>query len=289
MPRPAGGRRGLLRRPLAFAPCPPGARWEGRTAFKTRRERKREDGKEDLRVQGRDRRDARPRSQFALFEEGDIPARAGVQRLGRDRPGEVPRPHRQVDRRRLAGVEDPDRGECGRAHAHRLRQRHRHGRGGAGEEPRHHRELGHQEVPRDAQGEGRRLAPRADRTVRRRLLRRVHGRRPGDGGDPQARRRRVLQVGVGPFRLVFRFRRRARLPRHFGDAASAGGPGRVPRLLARLRADPQVFRLHRLSRHLPPRRRSGRRERGGPQGARGARGEAAQHHGRALEAAEEGR
>ena len=129
----------------------------------TERKEFRQYGKEEPSVQGRDQGDARPRRQFALLEEGDLPARAHLERLRRDRPREVPGPHAARARRRQSPMADPDRRRQGREDAHDLRQRQRHGRRRPGEEPRRDRKLRHEGLPRGAEGEGRREPARTHR------------------------------------------------------------------------------------------------------------------------------
>ena len=254
-------------------------------------------GNEKESVQGRDRRDARPGGQLALLEEGDLPAGAHIQRLRRNRPRQVPRAHRQGPTGRQPGVEDPDRRRPRGQDADGVRQRHRHGRGGPRGQPRHHRPLRHEEVPRDAQGEGGiprrrsrsreavargvRVPPRADRPVRRRVLRGVHGGRQGNCRDAQARHRDPAQVGVRHVRRLHYLRRRPGLPRDVRDAPPARRPALLPRLVDGPGPREEVLGLHRLPDLLPRDRQgdpvAGRREgreggRGGQDAPRGARG-----------------
>ena len=79
---------------------------------------------------------------------------------------------------------------------HRVRQRHRHVPAGGGREHRHHRQVRDARVPRPADrrpGQGR--APH--RTVRRRLLLRLHRRRPGDPGHAARRPDRPSTASAG--------------------------------------------------------------------------------------------
>ena len=80
-------------------------------------------------------------------------------------------------------------------------------RAGADRQSRHHRPLGHQGLPEGpGRGQGRR---RPDRPVRRRLLCRLHGRRPHRGDQPPRRLERGLGVDLVRRRRASRSRRRA--------------------------------------------------------------------------------
>ena len=104
----------------------------------------------------------------------------------------------------------------GEAHADRRRQWRRHVARGADQRPWHHRQFGHARLSRQTRkGKGRRL----HRPVRRRLLFRLHGRRPRRGRDAARR------PGSG---LAVEFRRQGLLSDR-GSAARRGARRRRPR------------------------------------------------------------
>ena len=126
---------------------------------------------------------------------GDLPARAHLERLRRRRQAAVRIDERPCALRRRPGAVHPGRLRPSGADNHRVRQRHRHVPAGGRREHRHHRQVRDAGVPRPTDrrpGQGR--APH--RTVRRRLLLRLHRRRPGDPGHaarrPDLRARRPL-------------------------------------------------------------------------------------------------
>ncbi len=184
------------------------------------------------RVPGRGPRAAGPHDPFAVLAQGHLPARADLQRLRRARQDP------------LRGAEPPGAG-LGRARDHPggrrrgphpggARQRHRHEPGGGGREPRHHRALGHPRVPAGhprGQGGGR---PGADRAVRGRLLRELHGRRSHHGRHAARGHRGDDALGVDRRRQLHARRGRApggRDHRHAPPQAPGRGR-RAPRLHA---------------------------------------------------------
>ena len=138
------------------------------------------------------------------------------------------------------------------------RCRHRHGQGGAGEEPRHHRPLRH---PRLHPVAGRGQAGRAaepDRPVRRRLLLRLHGRRPGRGDVAPRRRRGGLDLGLGRAGGLHPGRPPTREePGTDHRAAHEGRCRGIPRAAAAADHHPQMGRPH----HRPHHHRRGRQGR----------------------------
>ena len=100
----------------------------------------------------------------------------------------------RAGRRRRRLPRHPD-GRQGRPHPDHRRQRHRHEPRRAGRESRHHRPLRHRRL-HEADDRRREQGHGADRPVRRRLLFRLHGRRPGRGDEPQGRRERGLALGI---------------------------------------------------------------------------------------------
>ena len=71
------------------------------------------------------------------------------------------------------------------------------GAAGADRQPGHHRPLRHPRVRRSARHRQARGAAQPDRPVRRRLLFRLHGRRPGRGHLAQGRLRGGVHLGLG--------------------------------------------------------------------------------------------
>ena len=161
--------------------------------------------------------------------------------------------------------------------AHR-RQRHRDVARRARSEPGHDRIVGDAALPRAARGVGQDRAPRPDRSIRRRLLQRVHGRRARGGRDPaRGRGRRMALVERRRGRVLHRARRGPG-PRdrdHAPPARGRGGRGRtrLPRgvdvarhraALLRLRRVPHPDGGHALAAEARRRGRADRRrDRGG--------------------------
>ena len=131
----------------------------------------------------------------SVYSETDIFLRElDLQRLRRLRQAALrgDRQARSPGRRRQA--RDPPRARQGSRHARHRRHRHRHGPPGADRQSRHRRPLRHQGLPEGpGRGQGRR---QPDRPVRRRLLCRLHGRRPHRSDQPPRRRR--PKPGCGP-------------------------------------------------------------------------------------------
>ena len=195
-------------------------RWRARA--RARDERRTE--ARDPTVRGRGRPAPRPHGPVPLQQQGDLPPRAHLQRLGRGRPAALRGPLRRIPRhgRRRAPDLHPLRPRG--AHPDRRRQRHRHVAGRGGREHRDHRALRNPPLHRVAhrgRGEGR----GAHRAVRGRLLFHLHRGRPGGaqlapGGRARGRRG---QVGVGRPRRVHRRDGGGAGPRDGGDAAPSRG------------------------------------------------------------------
>ena len=129
---------------------------------------------------------------LAVLEQGDLPARAGLQRRRCRRQAAV----RGAEGPEAAGGRPqpahPHRLRRRRAHDHHRRQRHRHEPRRGRRAPGHHRQVRHGRVPARPQRrpeEGR----QPDRPVRRGLLQRLHRGRPR--GRVQPSRRPARQRG----------------------------------------------------------------------------------------------
>ena len=150
------------------------------------------------RLRGRRRQAPAPDGALGLFRQGRLPARADLQRRRRLRAAAL-----RGDRRARAARRRP---EAAHHHQDRRRrappdgrgQRHRHEPRRDGRGARHHRALGHARLRGAAGGEqGRGEGATPDRAVRRRLLLRLHGRRPRRRDLAPRRQRRGLALVVG--------------------------------------------------------------------------------------------
>ena len=133
----------------------------------------------NARLPGRGEAAPAPDGAFALQQQGDLPPRAGLERLGRRRQAALRGARRPGALRGRPRAEDPRRVRQGRAHDHRVRQRHRHvarrgDRATSARSPSRARASSSRAHRRPGEGRA------ADRPVRRRLLLVVHRRRPGD-------------------------------------------------------------------------------------------------------------
>ena len=201
------------------------------------------------RLPGRSPAAAEADDPFPVQPPGDLPARADLERLRRQRQAAL----RGASPSPTLLAEDPElriwiEADANAGHAHDPRQRHRHDARGGHRASRHHRPLRHRRVLQEALGrpaEG--FA--AHRPVRRGLLFGVHRRGPRRGAHAQGRRagRRRRALGVERRRRIHRRDRRAR--------ASAAPPSSLhlkedakefARRLAAALADPPLLRPHRL-------------------------------------------
>ena len=140
----------------------------------------------NARLPGRGQTAPPPDDSLLVREQGDLPARAGVERVGRLRQAAVRRHRGRRAARGRYGPEDSRQLRQERAHDHRLRQRHRHVASGGHRAHRHHRQVRDARVL-PASERRRRQGRAADRAVRRRLLLLLHRRRPRDAGDAPRR------------------------------------------------------------------------------------------------------
>ena len=152
------------------------------------------------RVPGRNQASAALGDPFAVLAQGNFPARADLERLGRLREAAL----RGARQARTCWAADalsvtltPDAAAGTLTHQG---QRHRHERGRSHRQSRHHRALRHQEIPRDVERRFRQ-GRAADRPVRRRLLFGVHRRRQGHRAH-QAQRFAGGALGIGRRRPV---------------------------------------------------------------------------------------
>ena len=157
-----------------------------------------------------------PRHPQPVFQQGDLSARAGVQRVGRLRQAAFRGPGQ---RRPVRGCAQPGGAGVlrqGRQDPDHPRQRHRHERRRGRGPPGHHRQERHARIHGPAGGrpeEGR----AADRPVRRGLLLGLHRRRPHHRREPSRRPERATEGGA----LVQRGHRRLRGRDHHPRAAAA--------------------------------------------------------------------
>ena len=203
------------------------------------------DEQTDSFIPGRGQADPAPRHPFAVLQQGDLPARAGVQRVRRLRQAAL----RSAGQQCLVGRRAESRGagvlRQGSEDIDHPRQRYRHERRGGGGAPGHHRQEWHARIP----GAARRREEEGcqpDRPVRRGLLFRLHRRRPHHRvvtacRGASCRRRALEQRRRG--RVRGRGHRQARA-RHRRDPAPARGRGGVPVHLEAEVDHQQVFRPH---------------------------------------------
>ena len=109
------------------------------------------------RLPGRGHATAAPDGALLVREQGDLPARAGVERLRRRRQAALRSDDRRGAVRERSRSEDSRQLRRAGAHDHRVRQRHRHVAPGSHRAHRHDRQVGHARVLRAAH---RRIAPR---------------------------------------------------------------------------------------------------------------------------------
>ena len=128
------------------------------------------------------------------------------------------------------------------------------GAAGADRQSRHHRPFRHPRIRRGAGVGEARGAAQPDRPVRRRLLLRLHGGRPGGGDVAQGGVRGGVHLGLGRRRPVHHRAGDARDRRHRRRAAREGGCRRVPRSDPARGGGAQVGRPHHAADHHRPRR-----------------------------------
>ncbi len=133
----------------------------------------------------------------SLYSNKDIFLRELISNaVRRRRQAALRRPVRPGAVRKRQRAENPHRLRPRRPHADHHRQRHRHEPAGSHRAHRHHRQVRHPRILQQAvrrPEEGR----RADRPVRRRLLFRLHRRRPRDADHPPRRPHRPSTACAG--------------------------------------------------------------------------------------------
>ncbi|OQC17566.1 MAG: hypothetical protein BWX79_00310 [Alphaproteobacteria bacterium ADurb.Bin100] len=144
---------------------------------------------------GRSRSAAAPGDPFAVLEQGNLPARVDLQRVGRLRQAAFRGYQRRWPVRERRRTQGEARLRQGREDADHYRQRHRHERAGGHRAPRHHRQERHQGFRQQAQRRPEGRLP-AHRPVRRGLLLGLHRGRQDHRRIPPSRyegdRRRAL-------------------------------------------------------------------------------------------------
>ena len=229
------------------------------------------------RIRCRGRPAARSRRARAVLGPRDLPARAGRQRGGRNRPAAVCSAD-AVGPGAAAGCVRAHRPRQGGAHADYRGPRDRHGPCRPRGQSRHHRPVRHarvRPVTRERQARG---TAEPDRPVRRRLLLGVHGRGPGRGDVPRGGVGRGLGLGVrGPRRLYVGAGSAGR-GGHHDRHADEGGRGRVSRALQAGDHRPQMGRPH----HGADHRHAGRQGHAGQRGDGAVAQAEGRHHGRTI-------